>query len=163
MEQLTAAHRTLPFGTWVRVYCIDTGGSVDVRINDRGPFVPERIIDLSHAAARRLGIAVRGVARVALQIVSTPLVNVRGIFAVQVGAFRDQENARRTRGLMERAYGTARIVVRHRDTDLWAVLVGELPSETEAEAQATAILKLHHEIEGAFVVRVDKTASPVAD
>ena len=114
------------------------------------------------AGARRLGMAARGVARVALEIVSTPLVNVRGIFAVQVGAFRDLANATRTRGLMERAYGTARIVVRHRETDLWAVLVGELASEADAEAQAVTMLKLHHEINGAFVVRVDETASLVA-
>ena len=115
------------------------------------------------AGARRLGMAARGVARVALEIVSTPLVNVRGIFAVQVGAFRDLANATRTRGLMERAYGTARIVARHRETDLWAVLVGELASEADAEAQAATMLKLHHEIKGAFVVRVGETASAVAD
>src|SRR5579871_2872659 len=54
MEKLTAAHRTLPFGTWVRVHDLDNSKSVDVRINDRGPFIPGRVIDLSYAAAEAL-------------------------------------------------------------------------------------------------------------
>ncbi len=54
MEKLTAAHRTLPFDTWVRVENISNGKTVEVRITDRGPFVGDRIIDLSHAAAREI-------------------------------------------------------------------------------------------------------------
>jgi rare lipoprotein A len=69
---LTAAHPTLPFDTVVRVHSIRTGRSVDVRINDRGPFVKGRIIDLSRAAARRIGLARRGVGRVRLEVISTP-------------------------------------------------------------------------------------------
>ena len=61
---MTAAHRSLPFGTKVRVKCRKTGRSVTVRINDRGPFVPGRIIDLSQGAAQALGILDRGVASV---------------------------------------------------------------------------------------------------
>jgi len=64
---------------------------------------------------------------------------------------------------MERAYGTARIVVRHRETDLWAVLVGELASEADAEAQAATMLKLHHEIKGAFVLAKQPVRSPTED
>ena len=71
-EKLTAAHRTLPFGTRVRVRRLDTGGSILVRINDRGPFVKSRIIDLSHAAAAQLGMTAGGVAPVALEVVETP-------------------------------------------------------------------------------------------
>ncbi|MDR7093321.1 septal ring lytic transglycosylase RlpA family protein [Hydrogenophaga laconesensis] len=66
MNQLTAAHKTLPFGTLVRVRHIGTGKEVTVRINDRGPHVPGRIIDLSRAAASTLGIVQSGVGRVAL-------------------------------------------------------------------------------------------------
>ena len=69
MHALTAAHRTLPFGTIVRVTHLKSGKSVNVRINDRGPFRGGRIIDLSYEAARRLGIVDRGTARVELTVV----------------------------------------------------------------------------------------------
>ncbi|HXX68795.1 MAG TPA: septal ring lytic transglycosylase RlpA family protein [Polyangiaceae bacterium] len=70
---MTAAHRTLPFGTWVEVTCVDTGRSVRVRITDRGPFGhAERIIDLSRAAADKLGIRSRGIAPVAIHVVDGP-------------------------------------------------------------------------------------------
>jgi len=69
MNALTAAHRTLPFGTIVRVTHLKTGKSVNVRINDRGPFSKGRIIDLSYEAARRLGIVDRGTARVELTVI----------------------------------------------------------------------------------------------
>jgi rare lipoprotein A len=69
MHALTAAHRTLAFGSIVRVTEIQSGASVDVRINDRGPANGARIIDLSYAAARKLGILGRGVARVELSVI----------------------------------------------------------------------------------------------
>ena len=65
----TAAHRTLPFGTRVRVTDVDTGRSVTVRVNDRGPFVAGRVVDISHSAAETLGITERGLARVKLDVV----------------------------------------------------------------------------------------------
>jgi len=74
-EKLTAAHRTLPFGTKVRVRRLDSEASVVVRINDRGPFVKSRVIDLSHAAAVQLGIT--GLAPVTLEVVETPPLNPR--------------------------------------------------------------------------------------
>jgi rare lipoprotein A len=74
-EKLTAAHRTLPFGTKVRVRRLDREVSVVVRINDRGPFVKSRVIDLSHAAAVQLGIT--GVAPVTLEVLETPPLNPR--------------------------------------------------------------------------------------
>jgi len=71
-EKLTAAHRTLPFGTSVRVRRLDRDGSVVVRINDRGPFAKSRIIDLSRAAAGQLGMTGGGVVPVTLEVVQTP-------------------------------------------------------------------------------------------
>ena len=65
-DALTAAHRTLPFGSCVRVQSVATGRFVNVRVNDRGPFVKDRIIDLSEAAARELGMIERGVGEVKL-------------------------------------------------------------------------------------------------
>jgi len=69
MHALTAAHRTLPFGTIVRVTHLKSGRSVDVRINDRGPYHSGRIIDLSYEAARKLGIVGRGTARVKVTVI----------------------------------------------------------------------------------------------
>jgi rare lipoprotein A len=68
-HKLTAAHPTLPFGTRVRVTNVDSGSSVTVRVNDRGPFVQGRVIDVSYAAAKSLGITERGLAKVKLDVV----------------------------------------------------------------------------------------------
>lgn len=76
-QKLSAAHKTLPFGTWLRVTRLASDGSptgphVEVRVNDRGPFTPRRILDVSMAAARRLGMIGPGVVRVELQVISAP-------------------------------------------------------------------------------------------
>jgi rare lipoprotein A len=68
-NELTAAHRTLPFGTRLRVTSVATGRSVTVRVNDRGPFVPGRVVDVSYSAARTLGMVDGGVAKVNLDVV----------------------------------------------------------------------------------------------
>jgi rare lipoprotein A len=68
-RELTAAHPTLPFGTKVRVTDVNTGRAVTVRVNDRGPFVKGRVIDVSHAAAESLGMVGKGVAKVKLDVV----------------------------------------------------------------------------------------------
>jgi rare lipoprotein A len=68
-HELTAAHRTLPFGTHLRVTNVATGRSVTVRVNDRGPYVPGRIVDVSYSAAASLGMVGRGVAKVKLDVV----------------------------------------------------------------------------------------------
>ncbi len=98
MEAMTAAHKTLPFGTVVLVTCLETGASVSVRINDRGPFIAGRIIDLSAAAGRLLGLEKRGVTRVSLSILSAPA-TVQNTAAgpsprVQVASFSSEANAR---------------------------------------------------------------------
>jgi rare lipoprotein A len=67
MNGMTAAHRRHPFGTRIRVTDVETGNEVTVRVNDRGPYAKDRIVDLSKGAARRLGILERGVARVRVQ------------------------------------------------------------------------------------------------
>jgi rare lipoprotein A len=75
MEQLTAAHRTLPFQTWVEVTNLSNGKQVDVRINDRGPFVKGRIVDLSQAAARDIDMLRAGTVRVRLKVIAPPRTN----------------------------------------------------------------------------------------
>jgi rare lipoprotein A len=98
-SQMTAAHRELPLGTVVFVDNLDNGRRIRVRINDRGPFVQGRIIDLSRVAAREAGVVGPGTARVRLTIESlAPArapVSPTGLWAVQVGSFADSERARR--------------------------------------------------------------------
>ena len=72
MDKLTAAHLSLPFGTWVRVTNLANNNSVEVKINDRGPFVKRRIIDLSREGAKRIGMIGPGTARVRVRVVATP-------------------------------------------------------------------------------------------
>lgn len=73
MRALTAAHRTLPLGTWIRVTNLENDRSVAVRVNDRGPFIANRILDLSRAAAERLGAVAAGVVRVRVEILDVPV------------------------------------------------------------------------------------------
>src|SRR4051794_39742623 len=123
MEQMTAAHRTLPFNTWVRVINLLNDKAVEVRITDRGPFVGNRIIDLSHAAAKAIELIGPGVAKVRLEITSMPETARTGVYAVQVGAFRVKENAERERIRMAAKYGAAKLVMREGTPVLWRVLV----------------------------------------
>ncbi len=152
--ELTAAHRTLPFGTTVRIRRVDNGATVVVRINDRGPFVESRIVDLSNAAARKLGMLEHGVVHVALEILQAAPAGIRTLFAVQAGTFRLLENAERTRASLERLYGAARIVPSGPDSTLWCVLVGSPDSQATAEALAAAVRKSVKGLESAFVVKV---------
>ncbi|HXN47797.1 MAG TPA: septal ring lytic transglycosylase RlpA family protein [Bryobacteraceae bacterium] len=151
MEKLTAAHRTLPFGTVVEVRDLDNGRTVSVRINDRGPFVEGRIIDLSHAAAREIQMLGPGTANVRLRIASLPSSIPDGYFAVQTGAFRERANAERQRLAIERRYGSARLLLRG-DPPLWRVMAGH--ASTIADASALAA-RIQTESGPAFVVRVD--------
>src|SRR5271165_4639591 len=70
MEKLTAAHRTLPFGTWVRVTNLTNGKTTEVRITDRGPFIDGRIIDLSRAAAREIDLLIPGIVQVRVDVIN---------------------------------------------------------------------------------------------
>jgi rare lipoprotein A len=155
MEKLTAAHRTLPFNTWVRVYDLDTSKSIDLRIIDRGPFVDGRVIDISHAAAREIDMIGPGIAHVRIEVIRLPEVPEGAGFAVQVGAFRDRRNAERVRDQMQARYGPARIVMRAGNPELWRVLVGSEPTETQANSLAERIRRESPDVMAAFVVRLD--------
>jgi len=155
MEKMTAAHRTLPFNTWVRVYDLDNDKSTEVRIIDRGPFVDGRIIDLSHAAAREIELIGPGVARVRIEVIRTPPGVRPGLFGIQVGAFRVKANAEGLRARMEAQYGTARLLERPENPGVWRVLVGAEPSETAAAALAERIRKDSVEKSAGFVGRID--------
>ena len=128
MHAMTAAHRILPMNTWVRVRNLDNGREVVVRINDRGPFVKNRIIDLSYSAAKKLGIIGPGTARVEITALGESRVAgdrssgfrehpslTRGDFYVQVGSVRNRINAYALRDKLSVRYG--RVVVRRYDSD----------------------------------------------
>lgn len=154
METLTAAHRTLPFHTWVRVDSAN-GKTVEVRINDRGPFVGDRIIDLSKAAARSIDMIGPGTAKVRIEVIRAPAGRENPRFTVQAGAFRDRGNAERVRREMESRYGAARLVLRDGDPPLWRVLVGAEMDMQSAGALAERIRAAGGMTRSAFVVRLD--------
>jgi len=94
MFQLTCAHNSLPLGTMVMVTNLENGRSAELRVNDRGPFVKERIIDVSYAAARMLGMWGKGTANVKVEWVGSPLVEQVERFNLQIGSFSDEARAR---------------------------------------------------------------------
>ena len=172
MHAMTAAHKTLPLGTQVVVTNRETGRSIRVRVNDRGPFVAGRVVDLSLAAARALGSAEAGVVPVTLEaflpasafalpdaagtagaasgknasavaasadrrpILSSPL---RGSFAVQLGAFSVEGNARGLAARLPVPPGAARVLPYEDNRGTWwRVRVGGYESELDAGTAAAA-------------------------
>jgi rare lipoprotein A len=158
MERLTAAHRTLPFDTWVRVRNLTNDKTVDVRIQDRGPFVRGRVIDLSKAAARKIDMLGPGTAKVKLTIIKPPprqeLAREPELFSVQVGAFRDLRRAEALKDEMQRKYGEpARLVERQTaDGVVYRVLAGRFEEEAGAEGLAA---RIRQSGVSAFPVRLD--------
>jgi len=115
MYAFTAAHKTLPMGTKVLVTNLENGRQTIVRINDRGPFVKGRIIDLSYAAARALGMHQKGTARVRIEALSESPSAAgpdfdRGEFFIQVGAFKNYANALRLKERLARHFKIVAIV-----------------------------------------------------
>ncbi len=154
METLVAAHRTLPFNTWVEVTNLDNNRSVVVRIIDRGPFVDGRIIDLSKAAAREIELIGPGTARVRVRIVEPPrtVQPVIAAFAVQIGAFQDKDRAEALRRRFQEEYGYAQVVFRAGNPSVYRVLVGNLP---DVDAANELQQRLHLAGHSSFVVRLD--------
>ncbi len=133
MYKLTAAHRTLPFETVVRVTNLDNGKSTVVRITDRGPFVENRIIDLSLAAAREIESVGPGVVPVRVEVLSPGVDLSAGFFTVQVGAFRDHSNAERLRDRLSVSYSP--IFIQQYDSPegiFYRVRVGKISGEDAA-------------------------------
>jgi rare lipoprotein A len=171
MEQLTAAHRTLPFQTWVEVTNLSNGKQVDVRINDRGPFAKGRILDLSQAAARNIDMLRAGTARVRLKVIAPPpptqpvappeapvaalpaAAPSTNCFAVQAGAFSDRDHADLLRSTLEDHFMQARVVSSSTTSTttptLWRVIVGR---EMTREQAAELAIRVRQETCAALVV-----------
>jgi rare lipoprotein A len=133
MYKLTAAHRTLPFETMVRVTNLNNGKSTTVRITDRGPFVDNRIIDLSLAAAREIDSVGPGVVHVRVEVLTQGIDPTGGFFTVQIGAFKDQGNAQRLRDRLNLSYSP--IFIQQYDSPdgtFYRVRVGKVSGEDAA-------------------------------
>jgi len=154
MHGLTAAHKTLPLPSLVRVTNLDTGRSVVVTVNDRGPFVKNRLIDLSYAAAMELGIVKSGTGRVEVEAVVDANTRTTGAVApgpvaaqriyLQVGAFGDEANAARLKGNLE-SNGVNKVVIRYDEQvspALYRVRVGPLSGSAEYDALAARMASL---------------------
>ena len=129
MHRMTAAHRTLPLGARVRVINLENGRSVVVRINDRGPFVKNRIIDLSREAARRLGFVRQGTARVRIVALDAVRTRTTGTY-VQLGAFRRRAGAL---AFLERFAHLGPIALsRDPAQGVWRVRIGPVSEEEAA-------------------------------
>ncbi|MEF8833497.1 MAG: septal ring lytic transglycosylase RlpA family protein [Halofilum sp. (in: g-proteobacteria)] len=150
MYEMTAAHRSLPLPTYVRVTNLDNGRSTVVRVNDRGPFVDDRLIDLSYAAATRLGVIDNGTARVRMRAL-TPGESTadsesdaaeaasgrEGEVYLQVGAFREYANAQRIRARVRGAGIRAvevEAAVSAAGSSVYRVRIGPLDADTDREA-----------------------------
>ena len=147
MHAMTAAHKTLPLGVYVKVRNRDNGREAVVRINDRGPFVAGRIIDLAYSAAKEIGIVDSGTVPVTIEALGyldqsatgrtayrSPVSYDRGSFGIQVGAFSRLENARRLADEIKRRHGVSSI----RESDVkgvryYRVRAGNYTSLKEAE------------------------------
>lgn len=153
MFQYTAAHRTLPFGAVVQVTNLNNGKQVEVRINDRGPFVGNRIIDLSYSAAVAIGMIGTGTAPVRLDVIAGPNPNI-GVFAVQVGAFQLEQNATRLREQLGARYSPVTVTTLELPNGVfYRVRVGRFPSQAAAQQLAAEIQDQDAVV--AFVVRLD--------
>ncbi len=152
MHEMTAAHKTLPLGTYVKVLNLDNDKETDVRINDRGPFVRGRIIDLSYEAARRIGVVGPGTASVEINAIGqeikagtdkvVPVDYNTGNFTFQVGAFIDRNNAERLKARLDGKYRNAHIVVYDSgDRTYYRVRVGECRDLSRASEYEEALKK----------------------
>ncbi len=155
METLVAAHRVIPFNTWLRVTNAANGKSVDVRVIDRGPFIEGRLIDLSKAAARAIDLIGPGTGQVRLEVISAPQdIPSNDFYAVQVAAFSIYANAERARTAYAERFGTAQLAVKQGNVPLWRVLVGKEKSMHGAQQLSE---QLRAEDKDVFVVRLDET------
>jgi rare lipoprotein A len=148
MYARTAAHKLLPLGTVVRVTNLENGRWADARINDRGPFVEGRIIDLSYALARDLGIVDQGTARVRVEALqgpggtAPPPPTLEGPFAWQVGAFTVGENAQALAVSLRQSYQVVTVKTYDRgDAVFQRVWVGRYATTSDAQSALPSLLR----------------------
>lgn len=153
MHAMTAAHRTFPLGSIVRVTNLKTGHAALVRITDRGPFIPGRIVDLSLAAARKLDVWQPGVAKVKVELMQSGAPGSAGKWAVQIGGFPDEHKAAKLANHLTRRYHTANVLRFKSPAGDWWIRVRVLEDDHDRANKLAAETKTP---EGAvFLVRLD--------
>ncbi len=142
MFGISAAHRTLPLGTILAVTNLENGRKISVKVNDRGPFVRNRILDLSFGAAHRLDMTQKGLARVEIVPIGKVAVSrgARKGFTIQIGSFAERGNAQALVRRLSARYPSVRIEpFRTNSGLLHRVRVGRFPKESQAEKTAERI------------------------
>jgi len=153
MNQMTAAHRTLPLNSLVRVTNIKTGNSTVVRITDRGPFIGERMLDLSLAAAKAVDVWRPGLAWVKMEVLKTPVpIDSGGKWAVQIGAFESVKAATELKESLVKNYGVADVLEFAGPTGEWVRV--RVPNDDRASAEQISRSITTPE-GGVFLVRLD--------
>lgn len=150
---MTAAHRTLPLNSIVRVTNVKTQETVLVRITDRGPFVSDRILDLSRAAARKLSVYQHGTALVRIEVLDAPSpIAQGGRWCVQIGAFADHGEAARLKEKLARRYHSAKVLQFSSPVggDWLRILVAD-----DSKRRAQELMRETRTDAGMFLVRMD--------
>ena len=152
-DALTAAHRTLPLNSLIKVTNLSTGQSAIVRITDRGPFVPDRMLDLSLASAKAIGVWRPGVARVRVEVFAAPSpLETGGRWCVQIGAFKSEKGAFKLRDQLTRKYHTANVIEFTGPTGHWV----RIRPQGDDKGRAVEIAHQLEPSEGeAYLVRLD--------
>lgn len=150
---LTAAQRTLPMGSLIVVTNLKTGQSSPMRISDRGPFVADRMIDLTIASAKAVGIYRTGIAKVRMDVYQTPKpINTGGRWSVQIGAFHKQRDALRLKARLLKLYPGSDVIEFPGEKSYWV----RIRPQGDDRAQAEYIAQHTHPVEGyAYLTRLD--------
>lgn len=149
---VTAANRTLPMGSLIRVTNLRTGQSAMMRVTDRGPFVPGRILDLSVGAAKKIGVYRAGIARVRIDVYETPEPLDGGRWCVQIGAFHHSGAAKKLERHLAREYDTANVIEFQGPTGYWVRIRPENGNRRRAIEIADSLRPREGE---AYLVRLD--------
>ncbi len=152
-DALTAAHRTLPMGSLIVVTNLSTRQSSVMRISDRGPFVPDKTIDLTIASAKAIGVYRVGTARVRIDVYETPKpMDVGGRWCVQIGAFKSEDKAERMKAALLRAYPDANVIEFPGEKSFWV----RIRPRGDDRGVAEKILRRVRPTEGnAYLTRLD--------
>ncbi len=152
-DAMTAAHRTLPMGSLVVVTNLKTGESSAMRISDRGPFVEDRMLDLTIASAKAVGVYRAGMALVRMDVYETPKpINTGGRWCVQIGAFHDEEEALELKAQLLETYPGANVIEFPGENNFWV----RIRPEGDDRAEAEQIARHLQPVEGnAYLTRLD--------
>jgi rare lipoprotein A len=150
---MTAAHRTLPMGALIVATNLATGQSAAMRITDRGPFVGDRVLDMTMAAAKATGVYRAGLARVRIDVYETPKsINTGGRWCVQIGAFHSEREALRLKQELLRTYADSNVIEFAGEDSYWVRIRPEGDNRETAEYIASHLRPSEGE---AYLTRLD--------